>query len=89
MNEISDRNIWDEILKDSKTLRFQTRMEMIGGKLVLPRDDKSPEIELVNTGDNHMLIIMEYDPEIIPKGSTRIILRGSTDEYEESRENEK
>jgi hypothetical protein len=79
---------WDTILHENKQRGepFKTDLEIIGGKVMIPRDGKSSDIELVNMPDTRIIISLEYDPELHPRGLAKIVVLGSTKEYEKSKE---
>jgi hypothetical protein len=87
-NKDSEKIVWDDILQESKNraAAFKTSVEVIGGKIIIPRDGKASDIELVNMPDSRILIALEYDPEINPKGSAKIIILGTSSEYEKLKE---
>ena len=87
--EAPERNsvIWDDILTENikKGEPFKTNFEIIGGKIRIPKDGKSADIELVNYPDSRILVSLEYDPELYPRGLTKILVLG-TSEKEKSTE---
>jgi hypothetical protein len=90
-NEEDARVVWDDLLKESqnKGVPFKTTLEIIGGRVLIPRDDKSSEIELVNMPNSHIMISLEYDPELHPKGSAKIVILGSVQESIRIKDKEK
>jgi hypothetical protein len=68
--------IWDDILhtKMQQGKPFKTHLEIIGGKIIIPGDSKSTDIELINSPDSRVLISLEYEPETLPKGITKIMI---------------
>ena len=64
-------------------------MEIIGGKIIIPRDGKSADIELVNSPDSRIMISLEYDPEMHPHGLAKIMVLGAGSGIEKSKEIEK
>ncbi len=83
--------IWDDILhtKMQQGKPFKTHLEIIGGKIIIPGDSKSTDIELINSPDSRVLISLEYEPETYPKGITKIMILGTVSEYEKSKETRK
>lgn len=90
-NEEVSKVVWDDLLKESqnKGVPFKTTLEIIGGRVLIPRDDKSSEIELVNMPNSHIMISLEYDPELHPKGSAKIVILGSVPESVRIKDKEK
>ena len=89
--EKATRFDWDDILPEAikKGEPFKTHLEITGGKIVIPRDGKSADIELINNPDSLILITLEYDPELHPRGLAKIMVLGHASEYEKSKEIEK
>jgi hypothetical protein len=79
---------WDDILPRlaKKGEPFKTHLEIRGGKIVIPRDGKSADIEITNNEDTRIIISLEYDQESHPYGLAKIIMLGSSSEYEKSKE---
>lgn len=77
---------WDDLLHGvgQKGEPFKTHLEIIGGKIVIPRDGKSADIELINNPDSRILISLENDPELHPKGLAKIVVLGAASEFEKN-----
>ena len=82
--EKSTRINWDALLPGSekKVEPFKTRLELTGGKIVIIGDGKSPDLEIINNPDSRVIISLEYDPELHPRGMTKIINLGSISKSE-------
>jgi hypothetical protein len=80
--------IQDDVLQKSRKGPevFQTHLTVVGGKVIIPRDGKWTDIELVSMADSRLLITLKYDPELYPQGSVKIVILGSSLEYEELKE---
>jgi hypothetical protein len=80
---------WDDILPRSvkKGKPFTTHLEIIGGEIIIPTGNDSVGIKLVNNPDSRILVSLEYDPELHPRGLAKIMVLGSTGsaEYEKSK----
>ena len=61
---------------ESRKVAFRTELEVVDGKLVIPRDDKSIDVALVNLTSSRILVVVEYDPESIPQGRAKIVVLG-------------
>ena len=77
---------WDDILPGSgkKGVPFKTQVEVVGGKITIPQAN-GPPLEIVNTVDTRIIIALEYDPELHPKGNARIIVL-KDEQYEKEKE---
>lgn len=86
-SEKSTKVDWDDILpRDGKKVQpFKTRLEITGGKIVIAGDGQSTDIEIINNPDSRVIISMEYDPELHPRGLAKIITLGSVSESENKR----
>jgi hypothetical protein len=84
-NKEYERIIQDDVLQKGMKAPevFQTHLIVVGGKVIIPRDGKSTDIELINMPDSRILITVKYDSELYPKGSFKIALLGSSSEYQE------
>ncbi len=82
LNEIFPRN-------SKSGTPCKTHVEIIGGKLVIPREGKSADVELVNMPDSRIIVSLEYDPDLHPQGCAKIVILGATSEYEKSKETRK
>jgi len=82
--EKSTRINWDAFLPGSgkRVEPFKTRLELTGGKIVIVGDGKSTDIEIINNPDSRVIVSLEYDPELHPRGMTKIITLGSVTENE-------
>jgi len=84
----SRRINWDDILPE--TIKngepFTTHLEIKGGKIIIPRDGKSADIEITNSPDARILVTLEYNPETHPRGLAKIMVLGPASEYEKSKE---
>ena len=80
---------WDDILPRNvkKGEPFKTHLEIIGGKIIIPTGTDSVGIELVNNPDSRILVSLEYDPELHPRGLAKIMVLGSigSAEYQKSK----
>jgi len=81
--------IWDDMLPRNvkKGEPFKTHLEIIGGKIIIPTGTDSVGIELVNNPDSRILVSLEYDPELHPRGLAKIMVLGAIDsaEYQKSK----
>ena len=79
---------WDDILPriTNEGEPFKTHLEIKGGKIIIPREGKSADIEISNNPETRIMISLEYDPETHPRGLAKIIVLGPTSEYEKSKE---
>lgn len=79
---------WDDILtkQPKKGEPFETHLEITGGKIVIPRDGKSTDIEITNNPETRIVITLEYDPELHPRGLAKIMVLGPASEYEKLKE---
>ena len=81
--------IWDDILPRNvkKGEPFKTHLEIIGGKIIIPTGTDSVGIELVNNPDSRILVSLEYDPELHPRGLAKIMVLGAigSAEYQKSK----
>ena len=79
---------WDDILtkQTKKGEPFETHLEITGGKIVIPRDGKSTDIEITNNPETRIVITLEYDPELHPRGLAKIMVLGPASEYEKLKE---
>jgi hypothetical protein len=79
---------WDDIIPRTvkKGEPFKTHLEIVGGKIIIPNGD-SVGIELVNNPDSRILVSLEYDPELYPRGLAKIMVLGTvgSEEYEKSK----
>jgi hypothetical protein len=79
---------WDDIIPRTvkKGEPFKTHLEIVGGKIIIPSGD-SVGIELVNNPDSRILVSLEYDPELYPRGLAKIMVLGTigSEEYEKSK----
>jgi hypothetical protein len=88
----SDKNgdvriAWDDILPNrARDGAFKTTMEIQGGKIIVPRDEKSVDIEVINSVNNRVMVTLEYDPILHPQGSVKIIILGPVSELEKMKE---
>jgi hypothetical protein len=88
----SDKNgdvriAWDDILPNrARDGVFKTTLEIQGGKIIVPRDEKSADIELINSVNNRVMVTLEYDPILHPQGSVKIIILGPVSELEKMKE---
>ena len=80
--------LWDEIIAGSRREDgcFKTTIEVQGGKIIIPRDGKSADIELINNPETRIMISMEYDPVLHPQGTAKVIILGSAIEYDKTKE---
>jgi hypothetical protein len=79
---------WDDILTTppKKGEPFETHLEITGGKIVIPRDGKSPDIEITNNPDIRIVITLRCDQELLPGGLAKIMVLGPASEYEKLKE---
>jgi hypothetical protein len=79
---------WDDILTTppKKGEPFETHLEITGGKIVIPRDGKSPDIEITNNPDIRIVITLRCDHELYPGGLAKIMVLGPASEYEKLKE---
>jgi hypothetical protein len=84
----SRRINWDDILPETikNSEPFTTHLEIKGGKIIIPRDGKSADIEITNSPDARILVTLEYNPELHPRGLAKIMVLGPASEYEKSKE---
>lgn len=79
---------WDDILprKGEKAESFKTRLEIVGGKIVISGNGNSSDIEIINEGNSRVIISLDYDPVSHPRGIARIITLGSAPGNKEIKE---
>jgi hypothetical protein len=77
---------WNDILSENvnKGSSFKTQVEIIGGKVSIPQKDGLP-LEIINTVDTRLIISLEFDPELHPKGNAKIIVLNA-EQYNKSKE---
>jgi len=69
-------------------LKQQTDFVIVGGKIVIPRGDKSSDIEILYGSESHAIISVEYEPtNSHPRGIISVIVLGDLLEPEKSKEN--
>jgi hypothetical protein len=79
---------WDDIIdgKANPYAPFKTHLEIIGGKIIIPRGGESADIQIINMPDSRIIFSLECDPEKYPKGLAKIAIIGPALEYEKSEE---
>jgi len=79
---------WDDILprKGEKAESFKTRLEIVGGKIVISGNGNSSDIEIINEGNSRVIISLDYDPVSHPRGIARIMTLGSAPGNKEIKE---
>jgi len=79
---------WDDILPQNevKSEPFKTRLEIVGGKIIISGGNKSSDIEIINNGESRVIISLDYDPVLHPRGVAKIITLGSASKNNEINE---
>jgi len=88
----SNSIVWDDILQqnfktENRNAIFKTNLTLMGGKIIIPRDGKSADIELVNAANSQIVISLEYDPVLYPQGKAKIIVLGAESDNKKAKEN--
>ena len=84
--------VWDDVLQrnfktENPNAIFKTNLTITGGKLIIPSDGKSADIELVNNTDAQIIVSFEYDPILYPQGKARIMVLGTDADIKKVKEN--
>jgi hypothetical protein len=82
-------DVWEDVLRKDmgqENLPVRAQLEIVGGRIIIPRDSKSVDIEILNMANSHVVVSLEYDSVKHLQGLARIVIKGESTIYDQSKE---